>query len=117
MPTWLIFILEIIAFAIIILFVYNLLKIYVLSKININKWIVLACAIATLLISPVLEVNGIKITGTFWQYIPTAIFAIFFLWFMDIVNNRRYEAKDKKNKVVIKPKAKPNRVKNNKKDK
>lgn len=117
MPTWLSFVLQIIVFAIIILFVYNMLKIYVLSKINPNKWIILAGAIATFFITPVLEVNGIKVNGTFWQYIPTGVFAIFFLWFMDLINNRRYVPKDKRNKTVIKPKAKPNRVKNNKKDK
>ena len=48
------------------------------------------------------------ILGTFWMYVQSGVVVILMLWFMDI----RKAEKDKKSKIQIKPKAKPNRVKN-----
>jgi hypothetical protein len=61
------------------------------------------------------------------KYVIPGAFVILFLWFMDLMGfmkNRNVSKtnttssngkKDKKNDVVMRPKAKPNRVKNNKK--
>lgn len=43
----------------------------------------------------------------------SAVATILFLWFLDILRNG-YPKLKKEKKVVIKPKAKPNRVKHNK---
>ena len=44
------------------------------------------------------------------KWIPLSIFAVlFFLWFMDI--NQTGGPKKKEKQIIIKPKAKPNRVK------
>jgi hypothetical protein len=118
-----------IVFAVIILIVYNILKVYVLNKININKWIVLALGILVLFLPGILISLGVKLpNNSFWQFIPSGIFIILFLWFMDLngwmskktksstsSTYTGYGKKDKKKDVIIKPKAKPNRVKNKKK--
>lgn len=119
-------------FAIIILIVYNVLKAFVLNKIKINKWIVFGAALLVLFLPTILVNLGVNYTGSiWWQLIPSGIFIVLFLWFMDIsgwINRKRsdsnnssatgtyvgYGKKDKKKDIVIKPKAKPNRVKNKK---
>lgn len=120
------------AFAIIILIVYNVLKLYVLSKIKINKWIVFILAVIVLLLPTIVANLGVQLPkNLWWQYITSGIFMILFLWFMDLsgwINRKKpdsknssssgtyigYGKKDNKKDVVIKPKAKPNRVKNKK---
>ncbi|AWK51179.1 hypothetical protein DIC82_09170 [Clostridium beijerinckii] len=91
----------------IIVGVYVLCKKFVFGKVKINKWITLAIAIV-LFIAQILM-------GTTNKYISSvlSIFAVlFFLWFMDIT--QRGGPKKKEKQIVIKPKAKPNRVKKNK---
>lgn len=117
-------ILSIIAGSIIMLVVYNLLKTYVLSKIKVNKWIVLAAAIV-LFIAPVLIWRDMP--GYVRNYVLPGIFVVLFLWFMDLsgfikkrnVSKTNYTTasskKDNKKDIVIRPKAKPNRVRNFKK--
>mgnify|MGYP000275880438 CR=1 FL=1 len=87
---------------------YILCKKYVFSKVRINKWIPLAIAI-------VLFVAQIFLGAIMNKYftIGISIFAvIFFLWFMDIMQTGGPKKKEKP--IVIKPKAKPNRVKKDK---
>ena len=129
-------ILSIVAFSAVVLVVYNLLKSYVLHKVNVNKWIVLAVSIVLFIVPAVLWPNMPRYIA---NYVIPAIFVILFLWFMDLsgfMKNRNLSKagskttsktttkpnivrtavkKDKKNDVVIRPKAKPNRVKNNQK--
>ena len=104
---WVKLIISVIVFSIVILVLYNLLKTYVLSKINANKWIVLAAAILIFFLPPFLKINmqsGIAVA------IQSGIFVILFLWFMDLSGFGGRTIK-KKEKIVIRPKAKPNRVK------
>ncbi|SHF10913.1 hypothetical protein [Clostridium fallax] len=99
--------LPIIFFALIVIVLFNILKIFVFSKITINKWIVLAASIVAFIIPIVIGVNQRIVTLIF-----SGIFVILFLWFLDLL---QYGPKKEK-KIKIKPKAKPNRIKNMKKD-
>lgn len=117
-----------ILYAAVVLIVYNVLKHYVLSKINVkHKWILIVIAILLLFLPNVIGTAfKINIQGNpIWVYGTSALFIIFFLWFMDVSGwtsrmtktssstaSYSYNKKDKKKDVVIKPKAKPNRVKN-----
>lgn len=123
MPLWLTVTLQILFFVVVFVVVYNQLKIHVLSKLHPNKWIILGVAVAAFVI-PILLENYFKykIGGTVWQYVQSTIFIVFFLWFVDIRSGAIYKNlpdksnKSKKNNVVIKPKAKPNRVNQAKKN-
>nr|WP_207751759.1 hypothetical protein [Clostridium rhizosphaerae] len=120
-----------VVYALIVLVGYNLLKRFVLSKIKvkINKWVIFAIAMVILLLPNILvAVLHINIqNNALWVYGPSSLFIVLFLWFIDLSGwNRRnsnssnssgtgyYDKKGKKDKIVIKPKAKPNRVKNKK---
>jgi len=118
-------ILSIVAFAIVVLVVYNVLKIYVLHKIKINKWIVLVAALVFFMVPMLIWPTMPTYLA---NYILPGIFVILFLWFMDlsgfmkksdISKSKGYKMtsskKNKKDDIVIRSKAKPNRVKNNKK--
>jgi uncharacterized membrane protein YagU involved in acid resistance len=86
---------------------YTVLNKYFLSKLNINKWIVLGLAVLFLFVGmamPALTSNLLL------QYVPTTIFVFFFLWFADLAGLGGKRPVDSK-KQVIKPKAKPNRAK------
>ncbi len=117
-------ILGMIAFTIVIFIIYYGLKTYLLNKIKINKWVVLVIAIllftAPIALWPTMPVFVAR-------YVIPGVFVIFALWFMDLsgfmkrrvssksnYSNTSYK-KDKKKDIVMRPKAKPNRVKNNKK--
>lgn len=100
-------ILSIIALALIVIALFNVLKIFVFSKIKANKWIVLGAAIIVFII-PILS----GFTGKIATVIISSVFVILFLWFLDLL---QYPVKKEKH-INIKPKAKPNRVKNMKKD-
>ena len=113
------FILNILIFSIIVLVMFNLLKKYVLWKVRVNRWIVLAIAILIMFLPALLRVNlqtGIPAN------IQAGFFVVFFLWFLELsgftgftkgfgktLNPDKIKEKDK---FVIRPKAKPNRVKN-----
>lgn len=105
---WVGFVATLIGFGLLILIIYNLLRIFVLSKLNANKWIVLAAAVLVFFLPLLFEIN---MNTTIASLVQSGLFVILFLWFMDLsgFNNRR----SKKKEVVIKPKAKPNRVKKN----
>jgi len=117
-------ILSIIAFSIVVLVVYNVLKAYVLHKIKINKWIILAAALIIFIVPMALWQNMPIYMS---RYIIPGLFVMLFLWFMDLsgflgkrkTTNTNYTTnsskKNKKPDVIIRPKAKPNRVKNMKK--
>lgn len=115
-------ILKIIAGSIAMLVIYYALKAYVLPKIKVNKWIVLAAAIVVFIVPMMIWPNMHIVVK---NYVIPGIVVILALWFMDLsgfikkrnVPNTNYTTtinkKDKKKDVVIRPKAKPNRVKNN----
>ena len=117
MQTWLTVVFQVLFFVVIFLVVYNQLKIRVLSKLHPNKWLILVLALIAFFV-PTFIATYFKYTlnGTVWQYVQSAVFIIFFLWFIDlrsgaIYNSTKRGTINKKNNIVIKPKAKPNRVK------
>lgn len=121
--TWLKTLLPMVLFAVVILVIYNVAKPYLLSKIKINKWIVLVLAILSLFLPNIIMAqSGINPkSNQFLVWIPSGFFILFFLWFMDISgfgnkgfrnNTSSVDKKNNKKDVIIKPKAKPNRVKN-----
>lgn len=83
---------------------------YVFTKIRINKWIVLGIAVI-LFIAQVFLGNKTML-NQFLFMIPTLWF---FLWFMELQTG--VAIKEKEKKIVIRPKAKPNRAKHLNKDK
>lgn len=103
--------LGIILFVLISLISYNLLKIFVLSNIKVNKWIILILSL--LIIGASFFVN----LPMFVMYIIQWFYFILILWFIDIFMDERREKIKNKNKKVIRnrPKPKPNRSKMNKK--
>lgn len=76
----------------------------VFSKVRISKWIPLAGSIIILVAQWFIKTNMI-ING-----ILTLVCVLLFIWFMDI--HQTGGPKQKEKPIVIKPKAKPNRVKN-----
>lgn len=117
-------ILKIIIFAVVVLVLFSVLNKYVLKKIKINKFIVLFLAALFLSLPIPLHLDP---SGFLSRYIFSGLFLLFFLWFLDLLGlNKKMEKEGKnlakkriqtknKNNVVIRPKAKPNRVKNTKK--
>ncbi len=87
---------------------------YVFSKIRINKFIPLTISIVLLLIQMFLPTIMGKAVNI-WITMVLAILAVtFFIWFMDIQTTGGPKKKEKE--IVIRPKAKPNRVKHLNKD-
>ncbi|AOR24060.1 hypothetical protein [Clostridium taeniosporum] len=79
---------------------------YIFKKVRVNKWVPLSIAIVLFLVQ--------MFFTTIKQVIPlqmllSVLSVIFFLWFMDILQTGGPKKQEKK--IVIKPKAKPNRVK------
>jgi hypothetical protein len=92
---------------IIIFGAYTLCRKFIFGKVRINKWIPLSISIALFILQIFLN------TVNQYAAVGVSIFAVlFFLWFMDI--NQPRGPKNKGKQIVIKPKAKPNRVKKNK---
>ncbi|BAK56968.1 hypothetical protein SFBM_1207 [Candidatus Arthromitus sp. SFB-mouse-Japan] len=100
--------LSIVVFILFSLITYNLLKIFVLSNIKVNAWLILSLGIILCVVSLFLKVP------TFVMYIIQWLYFVLILWFVDLfVDNRRKRLRNKNNKVMQnKPKVKPNRIKN-----
>lgn len=81
---------------------------FVFSKVRINKWIPLGIA-AVLFVAQFFMKDNVWVTMAL-----TLVIVTFFLWFLDIQTTGGPKAPEKK--IVIKPKAKPNRVKHLNKD-
>ena len=101
---------------IVVLLLYNTLRVYVLYKVNINKWIILALAAVAFLVPNILWPKQVQEAP--WQYLQTGVFLTLFLWFADVsgLSRKSLEAKNKKNNknnTVIRSKAKPSRVNSN----
>lgn len=90
---------------IVILGAYALCKRYVFGKVRINKWIPLAISMVLFVFQVFVAQTNIYISSIL------SIFAVlFFLWFMD--STQKIRTKKNEKQILIKPKAKPNRVKN-----
>lgn len=117
-------ILKLLAFSIVMLIAYNLLKRYVLRKIKVkHKWIVLVLGLSTIVVQSFLRVNPYGALGI----ILSGLSIIFLLWYMDLKGFMKgseaiqtdatkgryispYDKKKNNKKDVIKPKAKPNKA-------
>jgi len=90
--------------------VYSMANLYFLSKIKINKWIVLVLGLVFLFIGLIVPAYT---DNMFLNYLPTGIFVFLFLWYADLSGLSKIGVpKEKpKNTQVIKPKAKPNKLK------
>lgn len=85
---------------------------YIFDKIGMNKWIPLALAALVIIAQFMLRTN----LNVNLQLVLTLIGVFFFIWFMHI-NMTGGPKKKKEKEIVIRPKAKPNRVKHNKDNK
>ena len=91
----------------VILGAYALCKKFIFSKVRINKWIPLSISVVLFAIQIFLGGMNSYVTAV------VSILAVsFFLWFMDIIQTGGPKKKEKQ--IVIKSKAKPNRVKKDK---
>lgn len=99
--------LGIISFIVLSFVSYNLLKIFVLSNLKINKWIVMVLFLISF--GGSLFVN----LPSYVMYIIQWVYIVLLLWFIDLYMDDRREKIKNKNKRVIKhrPKPNPNRVK------
>lgn len=114
------------AMVVIVMLFYNfVVRVYVLPKIKINKWIVLALGVIMFFVTNIVGAN-LKIDYTKFgvkqipYYICMLLFILFFFMFFDLMgwgSAARMDKKKGKNDIVIRPKAKPNRVKNRDKKK
>lgn len=108
------FFLPILLVVVLAIVIFNVLKIYVLDNIKINKWIPL---VISLLVMIVPNIVWPQIRTSFLYYVQMVIFLLLFLWFMDLagLNGAGSSPKNEnKNSQVIRSKAKPNRVAKNK---
>lgn len=102
---------------------------YLMTKIKINKWVILAAGIIVLFMPNLILLPS---SLSFINYIAQGLFIFLLLWYFEVTGlfkrqptvnpktdkNGKYKSDikyDKKKTVVIRPKAKPNRVKNLKK--
>ncbi|WP_052447354.1 hypothetical protein [Clostridium polynesiense] len=92
-----------IAFSLILFFAYTVLKVYLLQKLKVNRWIIFTLALIVLIVPSFLRLNGMV-----WVSVQSGLFVMLFLWFMDLTKLQKAKEKE----IKIKPKAKPNRVKN-----
>lgn len=131
MKNALLFIGSILLFSIIVLGTYLLLKKFVFDKVKVNKWVVLAIAVVEFVAPPFLFPTMPKIVI---NYVVPGVFVILFFWFMDLSGFRnkskgkataaaynygksKSKSKNKRDDIIIRPKAKPNRVKQNQNNK
>lgn len=88
---------------------YTVANIYVLSKLKVNRWLILGVAVAFLIIGMIVPYYTDNVVLT---YVPTTIFVFFFLWFADVSGFTGFgKKKAEASKPAIRPKAKPNRIK------
>lgn len=91
----------------VIILLYGVAKAYIFNKVRINKFIPLAISIVLL----ICQFAFGKLISNYWLSQGfTIITVLFFLWFFDIQQTGGPKKKEKP--IKIKPKAKPNRVKN-----
>lgn len=106
MSTWMTVVLVLVLF-LVALALNAVCKKFVFSKVHVNKWIPLAIAVVLFIIQQFVAVYNIyAATGVI------VVASVFFFWFMDIIQTGGPKKKEKQ--IVIKSKAKPNRVKKDK---
>ena len=107
MANFLVALLYMVIMVVVILAIMFLGRKFIFSKVRINKYIPLGIAVVAFLAQLIISLSGVNMM---WLTILLSIIAVtFFLWFMDIVTTGGPKKKEKE--IVIRPKAKPNRVK------
>ncbi|AGK98048.1 amino acid permease [Clostridium pasteurianum] len=105
---------------VILLAAYNMLKVFVFDKIRAVKWAKWVVLVITILLGALNAYAMNKFGETSWQYyICMGLFVIALFTFFDLLGfgKKRTDSKyNKKDDVVIRPKAKPNRVKDKSKN-
>lgn len=93
-----------------IFIVYSMANLYFLSKVKANKWLVLIAGLVFLFIGLIVPAYT---DNVFLNYLPTGIFVFLFLWYADLSGLSKIGVPKEKtaNTQVIKPKAKPNKLK------
>jgi hypothetical protein len=107
-------ILQVLLMGIVIVVVYNALKIFVLPKFKINKWIVLALGIISLFLPVIINIiTKVDLSKNITGLLFSGLSLLLLLWFFDLMGwtGRSLTNKSKEKQTVIKSKAKPNRVK------
>lgn len=95
--------------AVIAIVLYRSLKSFLFEKIKANKWVILVISIILLFISS-LTVGFLKSRLAQGTFLVLAM--LFLFWFVDLLQGNNNYKKNEKKDIVIRPKAKPNRVKN-----
>ncbi len=90
---------------------YNLLNVYLLKKINVNKWIVLGISVLVFFLPIVF--STLNFNANVMTILQSMLFVILLLWFFDL--NSKGQIKREK-QIKIKTKAKPNKLKTMPKD-
>ena len=107
MANFLVALLYMVIMVVVILAIMFLGRKFIFSKVRINKYIPLGIAVVAFLAQLIISLSGVNMM---WLTMLLSIIAVtFFLWFMDIVTTGGPKKKDEE--IVIRPKAKPNRVK------
>lgn len=107
MANFLVALLYMVIMVVVILAIMFLGRKFIFSKVRINKYIPLGIAVVAFLAQLIISLSGVNMM---WLTMLLSIIAVtFFLWFMDIVTTGGPKKKEKE--IVIRPKAKPNRVK------
>lgn len=94
-----------------IFILYSMANIYYLSRLKVSKWVILAVSLVFLFVGLIIPAYT---DNVIIQYIPTAGFVFFFLWYADLSglsNIGTSKSKNGKPAAAIKPKAKPNKLK------
>ncbi|MBU3195233.1 hypothetical protein [Clostridium algidicarnis] len=105
------YVLLILIAAVVGVILYNLLNVYLLRKINVNKWIVLGVAILVFFLP--IALSRFEFSPNVMSIVQSMFFVILLLWFFDL-NSKGPIKKEKK--INIKTKAKPNKLKTMPKD-
>ncbi|WP_029452905.1 hypothetical protein [Clostridium algidicarnis] len=105
------YVLLILIAAVVGVILYNLLNVYLLRKINVNKWIVLGVAILVFFLP--IALSRFEFSPNVMSIVQSMLFVILLLWFFDL-NSKGPIKKEKQ--IKIKTKAKPNKLKTMPKD-
>lgn len=100
-------ILRTVLFILITLLSFNLLKIFVLSQIKINKWFILPIILIIIGVTLFVKMPMLVL------YLLQLVYVILILWFIELyIEDRREKIKNKNKKVIHnRPKPKTNRIK------
>lgn len=111
--------LQMVFFSFVYMIVYIQLRNRVLRKFHPNRWIIFTTLILVALLPKGIEtLFNFSIDNIYFKYIQSAIFIVLFVWFLELKGGYIYKIGSNKSgnksssNTQIRPKAKPNRLKN-----